>query len=157
MRAKRNIRNIRKAIIFGNCKEVLQTVIMIYFVANLVFGEVESEFCKRGWSEFVKVRKQWERECLNEDDIKTSSCCKQTFDYLEDEYEDYIKFCYIEGKLCFNDREYLVHYLWKFCISLLSGIEQEIILDSIIIDLLRAIRYTVSHFWPSLEQSVNDE
>ena len=104
MRAKRYQ---HKPIIFGNCK-VLHTVIMIYFAANLVFGEEESEFCKGGWSEFVKDRKQWEMECLCEDDIKISPCCNETFDYLENRYKYYIKFCPIVGELCFNDRGYLI-------------------------------------------------
>ena len=119
MRAKRYQ---RKPIIFGNCKEVLQTVIMIYFAANLVFGEKESEFCKRGWSEFVKDRKQWERECSNKDDIKRPPCCNETFHYLEDRYEDYIKLCPIVGKFGFNDGGKSVAFLRKFCFSLMSGI-----------------------------------
>ena len=59
-------------IIFGNCKEVLATVIMFYFAANIVFGaeENETEFCRRGWSEFVNDRKKWESECLNEDSVR---------------------------------------------------------------------------------------
>ena len=69
MRVKQN-----KPIIFGNCKEVLATVIMFYFAANLVFGaeENETEFCRRGWSEFVNDRKKWESECLNEDSVVQS-------------------------------------------------------------------------------------
>ncbi|XP_028409415.1 uncharacterized protein LOC114532018 [Dendronephthya gigantea] len=95
----RTKRSQRKPIIFGNCKEVLQTVIMIYLAANLVFGKEESEFCKRGWSEFVEDRKQWERECLNDDDIKISQCCNETFHYLDERFNDNIKLCpIVEGK-----------------------------------------------------------
>jgi hypothetical protein len=99
MRVKQNK---HKPIIFGNCKEVLATVtvIMFYFAANLVFGakESETEFCRRGWSEFVNDRKKWERECLNEDGVRASSCCKATAGYLEQRYENYIKWCPIVGK-----------------------------------------------------------
>ena len=93
----------RKPIIFGNCKEVLRTVMMIFFAANLVFGEEESEFCKRGWSEFVEDVKQYKRECLNEYDIKRPPCCNETCNYLEDRYEDYVKLCPIRGKFVLND------------------------------------------------------
>lgn len=105
-------RSQRKPIIFGNCKEVLKTVIMIYFAVNLVFGgeeeEEESEFCKRGWFKFVQARKQWEGECLNDNVMKISSCCNETADYLKKRYEDYIKLCPIVGMLRFEYRGYLV-------------------------------------------------
>ena len=91
----------RKPIVFGSCKEVLQIVIMLYFAANLVFGrrEEESEFCKRGWFEFVKERVHWEKKCLNESTINTTSCCKKTAKYLEERYENYITWCPIVGKI----------------------------------------------------------
>jgi hypothetical protein len=97
MRVKQNK---HKPITFGNCKKVLATVMMFYFAANLVFGaeENETEFCRRGWSEFVNDRKKWESECLNEDSARASLCCKATADYLEKRYEDYIKWCPIVGK-----------------------------------------------------------
>ncbi|XP_028410762.1 uncharacterized protein LOC114533445 [Dendronephthya gigantea] len=101
-------RNQHKPIIFGNCKAVLQTVIMVYFAANLVFGEEEEEtkFCKRGWTEFVGDRKQWERECLINDARKMSPCCNETADYLEERYEKYIKLCPIlEGECKCNFQE----------------------------------------------------
>ena len=98
-------RSQRKPVIFGKCKEILQTVIMIYFAVILVFGKKEdSKFCKRRWSKFVNDRKQWEKSCLNEDVIKMSSCCNETADYLERSYEDYIKLCPIIGMLPFDDR-----------------------------------------------------
>ena len=120
-------RNLRKPIIFGYCKEVLQTVIMIYFAANLVFGEEESEFCKRGWSEFVKARKQYERECLNEDDIKISSCCNESFTTLKTHMET-TQSCvplWVSFVLIIVENWYLP--LRKFCCSLMSGIQKNII------------------------------
>ena len=72
---------------------------MFYFAANLVFGEEKSEFCETGWSEFVKDRKHWEKECLNEDAINMSPCCKETAEYLEDRYENYVKLCHIVGMI----------------------------------------------------------
>jgi hypothetical protein len=96
MRVKQNK---HKPIIFGNCREVLATVIVFYFTANLVFGaEEETEFCGRRWSEFVNDRKKWETECLNEDSVRASLCCTATAGYLEHRYEDYIKWCPIVGK-----------------------------------------------------------
>ena len=97
MRVKQNK---HKPIIFGNCKEVLATVMTFYFAANLVFGaeESETEFCRRRWSEFVNDRKKWESECLNEDSVRASLCCKATAGYLEQRYENYIKWCPIVGK-----------------------------------------------------------
>ena len=91
----------RKPIIFGSCRGVLQTVIMLCFAANLVFArkEEESEFCKRGWSEFVKDNVHWEKKCLNESIISTSSCCKKTKKYFEERYKNYITLCPIFGKI----------------------------------------------------------
>ena len=71
---------------------------MLCFAANLVFGEEESEFCKSGWSKFVKDRENWENECSGEEIINMSHCCKKTAEYLEDRYENYIKLCPIIGK-----------------------------------------------------------
>ena len=98
-------RNQRKPIIFGNCKGILQTVIMFYFAANLVFGEEEkeSEFCRTGWSEFVEDRQLWQRKCLNE-----SYCCNETAKYLEDRYQNYIKLCPIIGKISSYHSLYLL-------------------------------------------------
>ena len=103
----------RKPIIFGNCKEVLLTMIMIYFAADLVFGEKaeESEFCKKGWSKFVNDREQWEKECLNGNSRSLSLCCNETADYLEYKYENYIKYCPIVGK-------FFVYDCWKINESL---------------------------------------
>jgi hypothetical protein len=97
MRVKQNK---HKPIIFGNCKEVLATVIMFYFAADLVFGaeENKTEFCRRRWSEFVNDKKKCGSECLNEDSARASSCCKATAGYLEQRYENYIKWCPIVGK-----------------------------------------------------------
>ena len=90
----------RKPIIFGNCKKVWATVLMFYFSANLVFGvdEDESEFCKRRWSEFLQDRILWETECLNDGDISTTLCCRETAEYLEKRYDNYVKWCPIAGK-----------------------------------------------------------
>ncbi|CAB4008466.1 Hypothetical predicted protein [Paramuricea clavata] len=97
MRVKRNK---HKPIIFSNCKNVLATAMMFYFAANLVFGaeENETQFCRSGWSEFVNDRKKYESECLNEDSVRASPCCKATAGYLEQRYENYIKWCPIVGK-----------------------------------------------------------
>ena len=74
---------------------------MLYFAANLAFGrkEKESEFCKRGWLEFVIDRMHWEKICLNESTINTSSCCKKTAKYLEERHKNYITLCPIVGKI----------------------------------------------------------
>ena len=95
----------RKPIIFVYFKEVLQTVVMSYFAVNHVFGEMteESEFCKKGWSEFKNDRKQWEKECLNVDSINMSWCCNETAEYLEYRYESYIKCCPIMGRYLTHD------------------------------------------------------
>ena len=117
MRAKRNQ---RKPIIFGNCKEVLQAVIIIYFAGNVVFGEFEkeeSEFCEKGWSEFVKDRKQWERQCRSEDDIKISPCRNETADYLQNRYKEYIKFCPIGVSGNFF---IIIYHYTRFCIVQLT-------------------------------------
>lgn len=95
MRAKRTQ---RKPIIFGNSKEVLQAIVMIFVWANIIFGDEESQFCKKRWSEFIKDRKQWESECLNNETIRMSQCCETTADFLEYIYEKYITLCPIVGE-----------------------------------------------------------
>ena len=114
----RSKQNQRKPVIFCNCKEVLQTVIIFYFAANLVFGEEEKEskFCRMKWSEFVENRELWERKCSNE-----SHCCNETAKYLEDRYQNYIKLCPIIGKISSDYFLYLMRassFVHKLCIAL---------------------------------------
>ena len=71
-----------KPIIFGNCKEVLQTAMMLYFASNIVLGEEESEFCKKGWSELVRDVKTWKTSCSKEKLAKMWPCCDPIENYL---------------------------------------------------------------------------
>ena len=92
--------NIRKPIIFGNCKGVLTIVLMFYFVANLAFGaeEEESEFCKRRWADFVQEREAWQEECWpSVHYVKNTSCCQETANHLEKRYDQYVIWCPIVG------------------------------------------------------------
>jgi hypothetical protein len=94
-------RNRRKPIIFGNCKEVLATGIMFYFIVNLVFGEEdnETELCKRKWSELVSDKMRCTNPYSHEDTRIMTPCCVATSVYLEQRYQNYIRSCPIVGKI----------------------------------------------------------
>ena len=94
-------RNRHKPIIFGNCKEVLATGIMFYFLVNLVFGEEdnETEFCKRKWSELVSDKARCTNPYSHGDTAILTPCCEATSAYLEQRYQNYIRSCPIVGKI----------------------------------------------------------
>ena len=96
----RGNQNKHKSIIFANWKEVLATVIMFHFAINLAFGEDENEteFCRRQWSELVNDKKEWNNQCLHKNTVIKTPCCVATTGYIEQRYQNYIRWCPIVGK-----------------------------------------------------------
>ena len=110
--------NRHKPIIFANCKEVLAIVIMFCFTTNLAFGEDENEteFCRRQWSELVNDKREWNTQCLHKNIAINTPCCVATTVYLEQRYQNYIRWCPIVESRCacnYADRD-VNHIVFNF-------------------------------------------